>query len=87
MIRTIRDKVLNYTGMDSVPMVIVGNKSDLDAQRMVATQEGSDLAAEWGCAFTEASARANENVAAIFELMVAEVEKSQFALTSVAFTG
>lgn len=33
MVSIIRDKVLNYTGIDSVPMVIVGNKSDLDAQR------------------------------------------------------
>lgn len=35
MVSIIRDKVLNYTGIDSVPMVIVGNKSDLDAQRCV----------------------------------------------------
>ena len=35
MVSIIRDKVLNYTGIDSVPVVIVGNKSDLDAQRCV----------------------------------------------------
>ena len=33
MIAIIRDKILNYTGVDSVPLVVVGNKSDLDAQR------------------------------------------------------
>ena len=33
MIGIIRDKILNYTGVDSVPLVVVGNKSDLDAQR------------------------------------------------------
>jgi Ras family protein len=33
MVSTIRDKILSYTGVDSVPMVIVGNKSDLEIQR------------------------------------------------------
>jgi len=76
MIAIIRDKILNYTGVDSVPLVIVGNKSDLDAQRQIKTEEGQSLAAEWKCAFTEASARENDNVAQIFELMVGEVEKA-----------
>ena len=35
------------------------------------------MAKEWNCAFTEASARANENVSRIFELMVGEVEKGE----------
>lgn len=76
MLYTIRDKVLNYTGIDSVPMVIVGNKSDLDGQRQVKTEEGQAMAEEFGCAFIEASARENANVGKIFELMVTEVEKA-----------
>jgi hypothetical protein len=35
MISIIRDKILDYTGIDSVPLVVVGNKSDLDGQRCV----------------------------------------------------
>lgn len=38
-------------------------------------EEGKALAEEWNCAFTEASARHNENVAKAFELIIGEVEK------------
>ena len=58
--------------------MIVGNKSDLKSeQRQVPTADGSQLADEFKCGFTEASARLNVNVAKAFELMIAEVEKSQ----------
>lgn len=33
MIKIIRDKILNYTGTDNVPAVLVGNKCDLPMQR------------------------------------------------------
>lgn len=59
-------------------MVIVGNKSDLrPEQRQVSVEEGKKLAEEFKCGLTEASARYNENVAKAFELMIAEIEKSQ----------
>jgi len=38
---------------------------------------GRHLAGEFKCGFTEASARYNENVAKSFDLMIAEIEKSQ----------
>lgn len=61
-----------------MPIVIVGNKSDLrPEQRQVSSEEGKALSAECKCAWTEASARYNENVTKAFELMIAEVEKSQ----------
>ena len=43
--------------------------------RQVRTEEGKAVAEEWHCAFTEASARHNENVAKAFELVLGEVEK------------
>ena len=59
-------------------MVIVGNKSDLRSdQRHVPIEDGRKLAEEFNCSFTEASARLNTNVARAFEMMVAEIEKSQ----------
>ena len=65
-------------GADWVPIVIVGNKSDLRAdQRHVPTEDGRKLAEEFNCSFTEASARLNTNVGRAFEMMVAEIEKSQ----------
>lgn len=65
-------------GADWVPLVVVGNKSDLrPEQRQVTSDEGKRLAGEFKCAWTEASARYNSNVTKAFELMIAEVEKSQ----------
>ena len=61
-----------------MPIVIVGNKSDLKReQRQVTSEEGQKLGEEFKCAFTEASARNNENVSKAFELMIAEIERSQ----------
>lgn len=74
MVPIIRDKILSYSGVDKVPMCIVGNKSDLNVQRVVKTEEGQQLARELGCAFIEASAKHNENVQNAFQLLVIEIE-------------
>lgn len=58
--------------------MMVGNKCDIRKDlRKVTAQEGEALAKELKCGWTEASARDNENVALSFELMIAEIEKSQ----------
>ena len=67
-------------GADTVPIVIVGNKSDFRAeQRQVSAADGKKLADELGCGFVEASARYNENVAKAFETMIVEIERGQEA--------
>ena len=71
---------LPLQGADTVPLTIVGNKSDLrPEQRQVTLADGKKLAEELGCGFTEASARYNENVGKAFEGMIAEIEKGQEA--------
>ncbi|KAI9881372.1 MAG: GTP-binding protein [Pleopsidium flavum] len=78
MVRIIREKILNHLSADWVPLVVVGNKSDLKTeQRQVSVDEGRKIGEEFSCGWTEASARYNVNVAKAFELMIAEVEKSQ----------
>ena len=58
--------------------MIVGNKSDIKPElRKVSPQEGDALAKELKCGWTEASARDNQNVALSFELMIAQIERSQ----------
>lgn len=67
-------------GADAVPIMLVGNKSDLrPEQRQVQVADGRKLAEELGCGFVEASARYNENVGKAFEGMIAEIEKGQEA--------
>ncbi|KAF9937995.1 GTP-binding protein [Mortierella antarctica] len=76
MIGVIRDKILNFTGTDWVPIVIVGNKTDLQGQRQVTREEGEELAAKWKCLSCETSAKTNLNIGRAFELMIAEIEQS-----------
>ena len=80
MCRIIRDKILNHLGTEGVPIMIVGNKSDLrPEQRQVQLADGKKLAEELGCGFVEASARYNENVSKAFEGTIVEIEKGQEA--------
>lgn len=44
----------------SVPIVLVGNKTDLYVDRMVTTEQGKRLADSWHAAFLETSAKQNE---------------------------
>ena len=61
-----------------MPLMIVGNKSDLRPEQLqVKAEDGRKLAEELQCGWTEASARYNENVNKAFEGMIAEVEKGQ----------
>lgn len=59
--------------------MIVGNKSDVDPakSRKVTAEEGQQLGQELKCGWIETSARINQNVSKAFELMIAEIEKSQ----------
>ncbi|CAG8553076.1 6150_t:CDS:2 [Paraglomus brasilianum] len=74
--KLIREKILNFKGTDSVPMVLVGNKTDLHMQRQLTPEDGRDLASKWGCSWIEASAKLHETTTRIFDLMIAEIEKS-----------
>ncbi|KAI8903102.1 P-loop containing nucleoside triphosphate hydrolase protein [Gorgonomyces haynaldii] len=74
--KVIRDKILNFMGIDWIPIVLVANKVDLMAQRQVTMQQGQQLAQEWKCAFIETSAKHNQNIQRVFELMLGEIEKA-----------
>lgn len=77
MIQVVYDKIINFCGMASIPCVIVGAKTDLQQStfRQVATTEGQKLAEEHQAAWVETSAKNNTNVAKVFELVLAEIEK------------
>lgn len=60
VIKVIYEKLLDMTGKINVPIVLVGNKSDLYNERAVLTEEGKQLANAWKVAFLETSAKQNE---------------------------
>lgn len=46
-----------------VPMILVGNKCDLEDERVVGKEQGQNLARQWNnCAFLETSAKSKINV-------------------------
>lgn len=47
---------------DQVPMILVGNKCDLEDERVVGKDQGQNLARQFQCAFLETSAKMKINV-------------------------
>jgi len=73
----IREQATRVKDSETFPMVLVGNKCDLNEQRGVSTVEGQELAQKWKCVFLEASAQNNYNVKEAFETLVQQVYKSK----------
>jgi GTPase SAR1 family protein len=53
----IREEILRTKNMDEVPIVIIGNKSDLDDQREVPRMKAFSVSKAWDAEYYEASAR------------------------------
>ncbi|EDN90788.1 hypothetical protein SS1G_00188 [Sclerotinia sclerotiorum 1980 UF-70] len=84
MVEVIKDKILNHLGTEWVPITIIGNKSDLrPEQRQVTAEQGKALAEKIKCAFTEASARYNENVTKGFALLYRKSRRTIFKMLDV----
>eukprot|EP01015_Nassula_variabilis_P001205 TRINITY_DN1064_c0_g1_i6.p2 TRINITY_DN1064_c0_g1~~TRINITY_DN1064_c0_g1_i6.p2 ORF type:complete len:145 (-),score=28.04 TRINITY_DN1064_c0_g1_i6:61-450(-) len=54
-------------------VLIVGNKSDLEAERQISTQQGLEYANSRGLAFLETSAKEGTNIENAFERLVQEI--------------
>ena len=72
-ITSFREQILRVKDEDKVPMVLAGNKCDLEEERQVTTVEGQDLAKSFGCPFYETSAKARINVEEAFYELVREI--------------
>ncbi|PAA62239.1 hypothetical protein BOX15_Mlig027148g1 [Macrostomum lignano] len=75
-LRVTRNNLVESTGYKNLPMVLVGNKVDLTDECQVSAEEVTKLAGDWGCPVVFASAKCNQNVDAVFERCLLQVEKS-----------
>jgi len=71
----LREQILRVKDKDEVPMVLVGNKCDLQDQRVITTEQGQELARKFGCSFLEASAKKRINVDEIFHDLIRQINK------------
>ncbi|KAL8740931.1 MAG: hypothetical protein Q9190_006417 [Brigantiaea leucoxantha] len=81
-ILTFQQQILRVKDKDYFPIIIVGNKCDLDAERQVSKQEGQDLARQFGCAFIETSAKSRINVDNAFYDIVREIRRYNKEMSS-----
>jgi len=74
IVRIIYDKIMDMVGNPNVPVVLVGNKSDLHAEREVSREEGEKLAKEINAVFLETCAKDNLCVNDLFQKVVLQIE-------------
>uniref|UniRef100_A0A8C3S6K0 Small monomeric GTPase n=1 Tax=Chelydra serpentina TaxID=8475 RepID=A0A8C3S6K0_CHESE len=69
--------ILRVKDRDEFPMILVGNKADLDHQRQVTQEEGQQLARQLKVTYMEASAKIRLNVDQAFHELVRVTRKFQ----------
>jgi small GTP-binding protein len=75
-VQLFREQILRVKEADTVPMVLVGTKSDMESERQVMTTEGQNLSIQWSMPFFETSAYTRMNVDECFFEAVRCVRKT-----------
>ncbi|XP_034381753.1 ras-related protein R-Ras2 isoform X1 [Cyclopterus lumpus] len=70
-------QILRVKDRDEFPMILVGNKADLELQRQVTQEEGQQLARQLKVTYMEASAKIRMNVDQAFHELVRVIRKFQ----------
>jgi len=63
-------------GNHKIPIIIVGNKCDLEHQRVITTDQGQELARSFGCNFFETSANTRVGVEEVYFNLVRKIRES-----------
>ncbi|NWY37395.1 RIT2 protein, partial [Sylvia atricapilla] len=66
-----------------IPVVLVGNKIDLEEFRQVSTEEGMSLAREYSCSFFETSAALRFYIDDVFHGLVREIRRKESSLSMI----
>ncbi|CAH0552153.1 unnamed protein product [Brassicogethes aeneus] len=72
-----RKLIQKVRATEDTPLVLVGNKFDLQMQRKVSTDEGKSLARQFGCPFYETSAALRTYVDDAFHTLVREIRTKE----------
>ena len=74
-LQEMKEQILRVKNTQDVPMVLVGNKCDLEDERVVSKDQGQALARQFNCSFIESSAKLKANVFEIFYDLVQQINK------------
>ena len=66
-------RVLDKDPSEHIPLVLVGNKCDLEYDRQVSKEEVAELSQVWGIPFIECSAKEKININEIYETVMREI--------------
>lgn len=77
-----REQILRVKNAEDVPLILIGNKSDLEDRRSVRREEAADKASKWGKPYIETSAKTRENVDKAFFDLMREIKARKLAENS-----
>eukprot|EP00128_Syssomonas_multiformis_P006675 Colp12_sorted_trinity150504_noHs@16095 len=69
-VQKIYTDMVRVLGREDVPLVLVGNKCDLAANRVITKESATALAKRWGCPYIETSAAERINIDECFQSLV-----------------
>jgi small GTP-binding protein len=73
----IRDQIVRVKDTDDFPCILVGNKCDLEEQRVVSKNESQELSSKWKCSYMEASAKTSTNIQELFLDLIRQINKRE----------
>jgi len=81
-VKSLRDQIIEQKNDEYVPIVIVGNKSDIETKKRAIPKETAEttVSMDWGNGYVEASAKDNTNILDIFQELLTQA-KIQYALS------
>ncbi|KAF7640048.1 Ras-related protein R-Ras2 [Meloidogyne graminicola] len=69
----LRESIERYKDCKNFPMILVGNKCDLELEREISRLEAEDLAASLNIPYIESSAKFRQNVDQIFHILIRQI--------------
>ena len=73
LIKSKRDRILRGKHGVKCPILLVGNKQDLENERQVNYSEAKEMADKWGIEYIETSAKTNFNCKEAFEMLAQKI--------------
>lgn len=73
----LKDRILDQKGVNNVPMILVGNKLDLDRNRAVSNETAISFARRYGLSYCEVSAKHGIGVENVFESLLDSIHLSE----------